>query len=130
MFKINSAHNRTRIAVEKGFSSYVKSCLRHASRDFFKKLYYESAPLKPFDETSSDLYITLNIFDSPFVHAVEYASLFQAIQKLSPTEKKVLYMKFYKDMTDQEIASTFGVTRQAITKSKLLLLVRLRRYMD
>ena len=52
------------------------------------------------------------------------------MQILSPSERKMLYLKFYWERTDKEIARLFGVTRQAVTKSKINLLIKLKSLMD
>lgn len=119
---------RTCEAVERGFSIYIKQCLRHASRDFFKKLYRDFFHVKSFDECESIL--ALNIRTSTTVTIEDYTVLLQAIETLSSSEKKVLYLKFYQDKTDKEIAQFIGVTRQAISKCKTNLLIKIKSYLE
>ncbi|WP_044482110.1 sigma-70 family RNA polymerase sigma factor [Paenibacillus antibioticophila] len=114
-------------AVEKGFSNYTKVCLKHASRDYFKKLYRDSV-LVPFDECEPK--IAINIRTSTTITFEDYAALSQAIETLSSSEKKVLYLKFFQDKTDKEVAQFIGVTRQAITKSKSNVLVKLKSHLE
>ncbi|TYA14781.1 sigma-70 family RNA polymerase sigma factor [Paenibacillus faecis] len=122
---------RTCEAVEKGFSIYVKHCLRHASRDYFKKLYRDSFHAIPFDavafETNNN---ALDIWTSTTVTIEDLTVLSQAIKTLSSSEKKVLYLKFFQDKTDKEIAQFIGVTRQAISKSKTNVLVKLKSHLE
>ncbi|MFB5679290.1 hypothetical protein ACE5KN_30880, partial [Paenibacillus terreus] len=63
---------RTCEEVEKGFSNYIKLCLRHASRDYFKKLYRDSV-LIPFDECEPK--IAINIRTSTTITFEDFAVL-------------------------------------------------------
>jgi DNA-directed RNA polymerase specialized sigma subunit len=45
---------------------------------------------------------------------------------LDSNEKKLLYLKFHLEKTDKEIVQALGVTRQAVTKSKMILLDKLK----
>jgi hypothetical protein len=59
--------HRTSVAVEKGFSSYVKSCLQHSSRDFFKKVSRDSRQVGPLNESTCELNVTLNFYTSKYM---------------------------------------------------------------
>ncbi|AHV98336.1 sigma-70 family RNA polymerase sigma factor [Paenibacillus sabinae] len=118
--------NHSHLAVEKGFSSYVKLCLQHASRDYFKKIYRDSSRTKSLDDITSGVNITFNIYTTIPTRVEDYEILFQAIGNLSTFEKKILYLKYYQDKTDLQIAQTIGVTRQAISKSKTNILLKLK----
>lgn len=50
--------------------------------------------------------------------------------KLSLNERKILFMKFFEDMTDKEIAKILGVSRQAVTKAKSHLMKKLQKFME
>ncbi|MEI2394770.1 MULTISPECIES: sigma-70 family RNA polymerase sigma factor [Paenibacillus] len=112
-------------AVEKGFSSYIKSCLQHASRDYFKKLNRESYRVAPLDESAHEIDVVVGSFTTSAI-VDDYASLSQALDNLTTLEKKVIYLKFYQDKTDKEIAQILGVSRQAISKFKTTILVKLK----
>lgn len=120
----------TIIAIEKGFSSYVNSCLSRASRDYFRRLKREYQRLVPYEEHVQELSLTCRIVVCPFIYVEKRISLEQAMQILSPSERQMLYLKFYRERTDKEIARMFGVTRQAVTKSKINLLIKLKSLMD
>ncbi|GGH35345.1 sigma factor-like helix-turn-helix DNA-binding protein [Paenibacillus segetis] len=80
---------------------------------------YYSARIVPLDEKS--LYsVSVNINFSSSIQVEEHSFLTQIIDELnlSNIEKKVLRMKYCKDLTDKEIAISLGVTRQAISKVK------------
>ncbi|WP_431091372.1 sigma factor-like helix-turn-helix DNA-binding protein [Paenibacillus sp. 8b26] len=76
-----------------------------------------------------ELNFILDVYSSQNL-VVEYTSLSQAVADLSIIEKKVLFLKFYKDKTDREIAETLGVSRQAISKLRKTILVKLKYYME
>lgn len=115
-------------AVERGFSIYVKQCLRHASRDFFKKFYRDNFHDRLFDEVLFDTNDTLRT--GTIVPIEDSTVLSQAIETLNASEKKVLYLKFFQDKTDREIAQFIGVTRQAVSKSKMNILVKLKSHLE
>lgn len=115
--------------VGKAFISYAKKCLKHARRDYSKKenreLYRLTFPSDmPFD--SGILGMPSHLYPSE-----DYILLLQAGTKLklSTNEKKILFMKFFEDKTDKEIAKALGMSRQAVSKSKSQLLNKLRKYM-
>jgi hypothetical protein len=80
-------NHRTSLTVGKGFSSYAKLCLRHASRDYFKKLYRDSFPNIPLDEVTSEVNITFNVYTTLPTRVEDYEILSKAIDNLSLFEK-------------------------------------------
>lgn len=115
-------------SVEKGFSIYIKLCLKHASRDFFIKLYRDSFHVEPFDEYESIL--TFDFWTNSTLTIEDSAILLQAIETLNSSEKMVIHLKFFQGKTDKEIAQMIGVTRQAISKSKANVLVKLKSHLE
>lgn len=115
--------------VGRSFISYAKKCLKHAKRDYFKKENRELYRLTFL----SDLPFDIGILDMPshLYPSEDYILLLQAGSKLklSVNEKKILFMKFFEDKTDKEIAKALGISRQAVSKSKSQLLNKLRKYM-
>lgn len=113
----------------RAFISYVKKCLKHARRDYYQKQNPDLYRLTFL----SDLTFEAGILDVPshLFPSEDYILLLQASSKLklSPKEKKILFMKFFEDKSDREIAQALGITRQAVSKSKSQLLIKLRKYM-
>ncbi|MEK3733498.1 sigma-70 family RNA polymerase sigma factor [Paenibacillus sp. FSL M8-0334] len=109
---------KNRKAIEKGFSSYASTTLRHASRDFFKKLCMENDRFRPFDEADFQINVAFKFCESPFIILEQNIALLQAMNDLESSERELLHLKYFQDKTDEDIARVFGVTRQAITKSK------------
>ncbi|WP_411722737.1 sigma factor-like helix-turn-helix DNA-binding protein [Paenibacillus peoriae] len=56
--------------------------------------------------------------------------LSEAIKTLRPSERKVLYLKFMQDQTDKEIAESLGSTRQAATKLRKKVLLKLKSHLE
>ncbi|WP_342415501.1 sigma-70 family RNA polymerase sigma factor [Paenibacillus sp. FSL R10-2782] len=120
-----SHDSKTGIHVEKGFSRYVHACLYHASRDFFRKAdrdFYYTVPLNE----NTDLYLTINIFPSSTIYEETQEELYHAVQQLSLTEKKLLFLKYIEKRTDSEIGKKLGVTQQAVNKAKHMILDKLK----
>ncbi|AIQ13852.1 RNA polymerase sigma factor [Paenibacillus durus] len=119
-------------SVEKAFGSYVKSCLQHASRDYFEKLRRDSSHVTLLDAVAYEVNISFCIC-STHSPRVEDSPIFEQVieqMPLSSTEKKVVYFKYYEDKTDKEIARILGVSRQAVTKSKSNILLKLKRHLE
>lgn len=117
--------------VEKGFSRYIQSCLYHTSRDFFRKIDREFRYTEPLDEDTDGNHLTIDFFVPPTAAYVEAQEcLFSAIRALNPMEKKLLFLKFYEEKTDTEIAHMLGLTQQAVSKTKRLLLDKLKSQLE
>jgi len=112
------------------FVCYVKKCLQRSKKDYVQKQNRDLYRLTFL----SDLTLNNNIIASndQSYPTEDYILLLQAGSKLklSPEEKKILIMKFIDDKTDKEIAKALGVTRQAVSKSKSQLLIKLRKYLE
>lgn len=118
--------------VGRAFINYAKKCLKHARRDYFKRqdrYLYRITFLGDFifDVAILNLTSTSNHFPND-----DYILLLQASKslKLSLNERKILFMKFFEDMTDKEIAIKLGVSRQAVTKTKIRLMKKLQNFME
>lgn len=115
--------------VGKAFIGYAKTCLKRAKKDYYKKENRELYRLTFL----SDLPFEIGILGMPshLYPSEDYILLLQAGSKLrlSVNEKKILFMKFFEDKTDKEIAKALGISRQAVSKSKAQLLNKLRKYM-
>lgn len=120
-------------AVQKAFSSYVKICLRHSSRDYFRKMLYHSSHTALFDEKKTLNYsLNVNIYFPSLLQVEDKQAIMQIIQELnlSPVEKKILFLKYVRDQTDKDIANSLGITRQAVSKIKAHTLIKLKSYFD
>ncbi|WP_246061715.1 hypothetical protein [Paenibacillus oralis] len=80
----NTASN----SIEKAFSSYIKTCLQHAKRDYVKKLQRDSAHLLTMDAVTFE--VTINTLANPYnTMLVQYdPSLTQILGQLQLTKKR------------------------------------------
>lgn len=126
------AEAKTKEAVEKAFSTYAKACLQYAKKDYWEKLQREKAHFFPVDAVAFE--ININFLTHPKnVSSSDPSSVLSQVLdllQLTPKERKVLQHKYFEDKTDKEIAHLLGVSRQAISKSKSNILVKLKRAME
>ncbi|KLE14357.1 sigma-70 family RNA polymerase sigma factor [Clostridium sp. C8] len=120
--------------IEKGFSSYVKSALYSTSQNYFGKYFRNICSVVSID--SVDTWEEMNFIPTITSNSVVYLEwyleddlLSKAVSLLSKNEKELLFMKFFEENTDEQIARKFGVTRQALTKSKKKILSKLKNRM-
>lgn len=119
-------------SIEKAFSSYIKVCLRHAQKDYFEKLRRDLAYVIPLDAVTFEININLLIQHHNILQP-QHEPTFSQISELSYLtlkEKRLLYHKYYEDKTDKEIASLLGTSRQAVSKMKSKILVKLKKIME
>lgn len=117
--------------IEKGFSSYVKSALYPTSHNYFGKYFKDICNMVNID--SVDTWEEMNFVPAITSNNVSYLEwyledelLSKAVRLLGRNEKELLFMKFFEERTDEQIARKFGVTRQALTKSKKKILGKLK----
>lgn len=118
------------LSVEKAFSSYVKSCMTFMSRNFFKLHDQELYRIKSLEEIQEGTLEQINFEHNDFALIDEKESLFKVVLTLSSFEKKLLFLKFHEEKPDWKIAEILGVSRQAITKSKKKLLLKIKDSLD
>ncbi|MNW37738.1 hypothetical protein D3C74_147900 [compost metagenome] len=95
--------------VERAFSSYVKACLQHAQKDYFKKLRRDSTFTVPLDAVTFEININFLVrhHDMPQPHNIPVFSQISEVSHLTSKEQRLLYHKYYEDKTDKEIARLF-----------------------
>lgn len=70
-------------------------------------------------------------FDDPgFDHAEARAALLPVLAKLSPRERKIVEMRFFRGCTQSEIGKEIGVTQMQVSRLLTRLLARLRKELD
>lgn len=118
--------------VERAFSSYVKACVQHAQKDYFEKLRRDLAYVVPLDTVTFEININFLVRHHDMPQPQNVSVLFQIseISNLSSKEQWLLYHKYYEDKTDKEIAQLLGTSRQAVSKMKSNVLVKLKRIME
>ena len=90
---------------------------KHRALNLLRK----NSPLVPFDEAyAGEADGALDYTDEEFIDAIqakaEYARLMQAMDKLDPDDKALLWMRFGIELTTAEIADSLGEKSATITK--------------
>ena len=119
-------------SIERALSSYVKACLQHAQKDYFGKLRRDSAYVVPLDAVTFEMNINFLVHHYNMLQPQHDPVLSQIpeISYLTPKEQWLLYHKYYEDKIDKEIAWLLGTSRQAVSKMKSNVLVKLKRIME
>lgn len=125
-------NNQAEKVIEKAFSSYIKKCIEHAQKDYFEKLNRDSFYYIPLDAVTFEMKINLYARPHELWQNQTVPILSQALETLhlSTKEKKVMYYKYYEDKTDKEIAQLLGSSRQAVSKIKSNVLMKIKRSME
>lgn len=112
------------------FVNYVKKSLQRSKRDYVRKQNQDLYRMLLL----GDLILNNSLLASTSQHdpSENYILLLHTSRKLrlSTKEQKIFRMKFVDDKTDKEIAEVLGITRQAVSKSKSQLLIKLRKHMS
>lgn len=128
------------------FTKYLSSLIKFACIDFHRaRLKHKDRHLlvfdTPFDE-DGDLSLGEYILNNKppstsstslynvetFVSSIENNLLFQAFASLTPRQQEVLTLFYAARFLDSEIAKSFHVSQQAITKSRILAIQKMRSY--
>ncbi|KIL09073.1 RNA polymerase subunit sigma-24 [Clostridium botulinum] len=93
---------------------YMRRCLNNKSIN----LYYKINSYKNFITYNSDEEL-LNVLDKN-TNNDEYSNVVfkDLISSLKPKQKKIIFLKFYLQLSDVEIAERLKISRQAVNKSK------------
>jgi len=62
--------------------------------------------------------------------AVEHVMISQAIAQLPPRERKIIYLRYYQDKTQNEIARIMGISQVQISRLESRILKKMRTAMD
>lgn len=118
--------------LERAFSSYAKACLQHAQKDYTEKLSRDLSYVVPLDAVTFEININFLVHHHNMSHPPYDPALSQIpeIAHLTSKEQRLLYHKYYEDKTDKEIARLLGISRQAVSKMKSNILVKLKRIME
>lgn len=64
------------------------------------------------------------------VHRLELEELRSAIRKLTPEEKKLIYLYYYESWSMERIGKQFGISKMAVSKRHTKVIKRLRELMQ
>jgi RNA polymerase sigma factor (sigma-70 family) len=95
---------------DKYIISYINKSIKNTyillSKNRNKKYYYES----PINLDITEASYQLNIEDKLFVD--------ELLALLTEKEKEIIILKYFKEYSDMEISKKFGISRQAVNKTK------------
>lgn len=117
-------------SVEKGFSSYVKSCLAHKRSKLFKSYDQERIRFRSLNDFNEKALTRISGSTTLVTISEEENSLYEVLRSLNSLEKRLIYLKFHEEKTDREVAKTLGVSRQAVTKAKKKLLEKMKKRLE
>lgn len=81
----------------------------------------------PMGDTGSTLAETVGTDDPSFAVLEGWASIAPAIEELSERDRRVLYLRFFADMTQSQIAAEVGVSQMHVSRILAHTVERLRR---
>ncbi|MBQ5995541.1 MAG: sigma-70 family RNA polymerase sigma factor [Clostridia bacterium] len=97
-----------------------RSDRRHLSMGDFEQEVLASKRLsQPVDDTYLEV-----------VHRLELEELRSAIRKLTPEEKKLIYLYYYESWSMERIGKQFGISKMAVSKRHTKVIKRLRELMQ
>lgn len=84
------------------------------------------------NDNNSDLYLLDNLEDSESekeVSELEKMELMDVIRKLDPRSRKIIFMRYFEDRTQQEIANEIGVSQVQVSRLEKKILKKLKEIM-
>lgn len=124
---------KSKESVARAFSTYVKTCLQHARKDYLVKQNRENSRCILMDAVTFEINIEFTSHVQGISSIDDTSNVFSqlpGLPQLTQKEYKVLYYKYTEDKTDKEIAQLLGVSRQAVSKIKSNGLAKLKRAME
>lgn len=82
------------------------------------------------NENGDDLFLIDQISNSSFEndHLVDYLTLEEALFSLNDSYKKIIYKRYFEDLTQMEIAKEFNVSQAQVSRMEKQALFELRKY--
>jgi RNA polymerase sporulation-specific sigma factor len=83
-----------------------------------------------FDHEGDSLTLMDQLRDDKSEQPFEYVSLKSLIEKLAPRERAIVYLRYYADLTQTEIAEKLGISQVQVSRIEKKVLARLKSWMD
>lgn len=114
--------NLKKFEMDKDISIYINKCLKNKSISLF----YKIAKDKELMSFTSDTEV-LDVINCEEQND-EYSDIIfnDLISSLNPKQKKVIFYKYYLQLSDIEIAQMFKISRQAVNKTQRIALKNLK----
>lgn len=83
-----------------------------------------------FDHEGDSLTLMDQLKDEKSEQPFEYVSLKSLIHKLAPRERAIIYLRYYADLTQTEIAEKLGISQVQVSRIEKKVLARLKQWME
>jgi RNA polymerase sporulation-specific sigma factor len=83
-----------------------------------------------FDHEGDSLTLMDQLKDDKSEQPFEYVSLKSLIHKLAPRERAIIYLRYYADLTQTEIAEKLGISQVQVSRIEKKVLARLKQWME
>jgi len=123
-------NNRANLSMVKAVNSYLLVALRGAIYNMLNKnkrtQLFEEAALLPFEmEFSAE-----SKYINKETNTIQSQKLIEALNQLTPRQKEVIYLRYYEEMSYEEIAVALNITIKATYKLSARGLVTLRQILN
>lgn len=122
LYELLGSLNQERFETDKDLLMYTNKCLKNKSIGLFYKASKDKESMIFTSETE-----TLDVIDCGEKND-EYSDIIfnDLISLLNPKQKKIIFYKFYLQLSDIEIAKIFKISRQAVNKTQRVALKNLK----
>lgn len=83
-----------------------------------------------FEQEGDSLTLMDQLKDEKSQQPFEYVTLKSLISKLTERERAIIYLRYYADMTQTEIADKLGISQVQVSRIEKKVLARMRQWMD
>lgn len=83
-----------------------------------------------FDHDGDSLTLMDQLKDDKSEQPFEYVTLKSLIHKLAPRERAIIYLRYYADLTQTEIAEKLGISQVQVSRIEKKVLAKLKSWME
>ena len=128
---INQFDSCVKSALNKELKYRLRSIKNHQKHyvNITELSYSEQSQLACSDMYPSDIFkekLTTRLFEA----VVHDELLYEALLSIRPKTRELILLKYWGDLTDVEVGQVMNMKRDAVTKTKLRALSRLRKFME
>lgn len=128
--KINEAKNILSQKLMKEPSIYELSCFLEIEQGIIETALNSMNKVDSIDrviyEGGKDLSLLDTISDKKDYYNIDYMMLNEEISKLSDEEQKIIYLRYYEDRTQSEVANILGTSQVGVSRAEKKTLTKIR----
>lgn len=110
------------IGIVRRFDSYVKQAINYTTKFYFRTKYRHCEKETSFSNTDEMVLAVKDQYcfeyDVVYDIAIFNELLFEALNQLNPKARKVIILKYWHDMTDEEIGEILNIGRTSVNYNK------------